>query len=118
MKGILKLEELAMLAISMYGLYFLEADWWHYALLALAPDISMIAYAAGNKAGAFVYDLFHHKAIGVGLFMAGIMTDINGLMLAGLIIFGHSSLDRFFGYGLKYEQGFKFTHLGNIGKTK
>lgn len=34
----------------------------------------------------------------------------------GIIIFGHASFDRFFGYGLKYENGFKFTHLGEIGK--
>jgi len=32
-----------------------------------------------------------------------------------IILFGHSSMDRIFGYGLKTNQGFKFTHLGTIG---
>lgn len=31
---------------------------------------------------------------------------------------GHSSIDRIFGYGLKYKEGFGFTHLGKIGKQK
>ncbi|HZJ19645.1 MAG TPA: DUF4260 family protein [Pricia sp.] len=26
-------------------------------------------------------------------------------------------MDRIFGYGLKYNKGFKFTHLGEIGNT-
>ncbi|MEO6611453.1 MAG: DUF4260 family protein [Chitinophagaceae bacterium] len=29
---------------------------------------------------------------------------------------GHSSMDRMFGYGLKTNEGFKYTHLGMIGK--
>jgi hypothetical protein len=27
-------------------------------------------------------------------------------------------MDRMMGYGLKYNEGFKFTHLGTIGKAK
>jgi hypothetical protein len=36
--------------------------------------------------------------------------------LAGVILFSHSSMDRMFGYGLKYTKGFAYTHLGTIGK--
>ena len=38
------------------------------------------------------------------------------LFIAGIILFGHSSMDRMFGYGLKLKEGFKYTHLGMIGK--
>lgn len=31
-------------------------------------------------------------------------------------LFSHSAMDRIFGYGLKHENGFKFTHLREIGK--
>lgn len=31
---------------------------------------------------------------------------------------GHSAMDRLFGYGLKYNKGFKYTHLGEIGREK
>jgi hypothetical protein len=38
------------------------------------------------------------------------------LQLIGLILFGHSSMDRALGYGLKYPDSFQNTHLGIIGK--
>ena len=116
MKTILKLEELAMLACSIYGLYLLGADWWWYLLMAVGPDISMIGYVAGNKAGAFSYNLFHHKGIALAVLAIGFIYYYPALLLSGLVLFGHSSMDRLMGYGLKYEKGFKFTHLGSIGK--
>ena len=42
----------------------------------------------------------------------------HNLLLIAAVLFGHSSLDRLLGFGLKYNQGFKFTHLGKIGKAK
>lgn len=117
MKAIIKLEEFAMLAFSIYALYFLKVDWWYYGVLFIGPDISMLGYLAGNKAGAISYNLFHHKAVAGALLFAGVLTGNWGLNVAGVIIFGHSSMDRMFGYGLKYFEGFKFTHLGNIGKN-
>ena len=117
MKNILKLEELAMLGISIYLLYFMGAPWWCYLLLALGPDISMIGYAGGNKIGAVAYNLFHHKGIAIALFFTGWMLKDTTLMIAGIILFGHSSMDRVFGYGLKFNDGFEHTHLGMIGKA-
>jgi hypothetical protein len=83
----------------------------------------MLGYLAGDKVGALCYNLFHHKAIAIMVFVLGLMIQLPGdiadkdwLINLGIILFGHSSMDRFFGYGLKYENGFKFTHLGEIGK--
>jgi len=112
----IRLEELAMLAGCLYGLFYFEAAWWYYLLLFLGPDISMLGYLAGNKTGAFIYNLFHHKAIAVLVFIAGLTGDWPVLVLTGIVLFGHSSMDRFFGYGLKLNAGFKYTHLGIIGK--
>jgi Domain of unknown function (DUF4260) len=129
MKIILKLEELAMFA-GCIGLFYLEGvAWWWYLLLFIGPDISMIGYLAGNTIGAASYNLFHHKAIGIvlaGFAMLFMMLDdsvspspdLEWLVFTGVVIFGHASMDRFFGYGLKYNQGFKYTHLGEIGKKE
>jgi hypothetical protein len=76
----------------------------------------MIGYVFGNKLGAFFYNLFHHRAIAVMIYLAGIYSSNNLIQLMGIILFSHSSMDRMMGYGLKYETGFKFTHLGEIGK--
>ena len=116
MKNILRLEELAMWGISLYALYLLNADWWYYPLLVLGPDISMIGYAAGNKVGASVYNLFHHKGIAIALYALGMILPNITLQMTGIILYGHASQDRVFGYGLKLSEGFKHTHLGIIGK--
>jgi hypothetical protein len=118
MKNIIKLEEMAMLVISIYLLYRMDVDWWYYLILALGPDLSMVGYAAGNKVGAFCYNLVHHKAVALVLLFIGLVYNENMLICTGLILFGHSSMDRMFGYGLKTTEGFKFTHLGVMGKHK
>lgn len=117
MKNIIKLEELGMLVISAYALYHYEAAWWWYLMLLVGPDISMLGYLAGTKTGAIAYNLFHHKAIGIGLMMTGYILPLNELLLVGIVLFSHSSLDRMMGYGLKYFESFHHTHLGKIGKT-
>jgi hypothetical protein len=112
------MEEVAMLGISIYALYFLKAEWWIYILLFFGPDISMLGYVAGSKTGAVIYNLFHLKAIAVVIFLIGFINQIYWLELMGLILFGHSCMDRMLGYGLKYFTGFQYTHLGQIGRTK
>ena len=116
MKSLIKLEELAMFALSIYALYLFGSPWWCYLLLVLAPDLSMIGYALGNRIGAASYNFFHHKAVAVAVFITGLIFNQMELEIAGVILFGHSSMDRMFGYGLKLNEGFKFTHLGPIGK--
>ncbi len=116
MKNLLKLEELAMFAIAVYGLSQFHVEWWYYLLLLVGPDASMLGYLAGNKTGAISYNLFHHKGIAIGLFAIGFIQGNTQLQIAGILLFGHSSMDRVFGYGLKLNEGFKFTHLGMIGK--
>ena len=117
MKELIQLEELFMLAVAVYALYLLKVDGWVYLLLFLGPDISMTGYLFGNKAGAILYNIFHHKGLAIVLFICGIALSVGWLQVAGIIVFGHSSMDRALGYGLKHFSGFQDTHLGKIGKT-
>lgn len=116
MKTVIKLEELAMFLLGIYGFSFLDFVWWWFLVLLLAPDMGALGYLLGNKIGAISYNLFHHKGIAILSFLIGIYFENEILQLVGIILFSHASLDRIFGYGLKYEKGFKFTHLGEIGK--
>lgn len=118
MKSVIKLEEMAMLGICIYFLSVLHVDWWWYLVLLFGPDISMLGYIGGNKTGAAIYNLFHHKGIAIAIFVGGFLIPDQLMQIIGIALFGHSSMDRTFGYGLKTEQGFKFTHLGIIGKDK
>ena len=116
MKTTLKIEELVMLLLGIYVFGFLYFEWWWFLVLFFLPDIGMLGYALGNRAGAFFYNLFHHKGLAILIYLAGFSFLNEILQLLGVILFSHASFDRLLGYGLKYEKGFKFTHLGEIGK--
>lgn len=116
MRNLIKLEELFLFLLSIYLFNQLDYVWWWYALLFLAPDLGMIGYLISPQVGAQTYNLLHHKAIAVALFLIGTGLSIPPLQLAGVIILGHSSADRVLGYGLKYPDAFQHTHLGWIGK--
>jgi hypothetical protein len=116
MKTIIQLEEAAMFFLSIYLFTQLHFAWWWFAVLILAPDLSMLGYLINNKAGATCYNIVHHKAVAIIFYITGLYLHNEILQLAGLILFAHSSMDRMMGYGLKYFEGFTFTHLGAIGK--
>ena len=116
MKTIIKLEELGLFVFGIYLFSLLNFEWWWFLVLILAPDIAMLGYIFGNKSGAFFYNIFHHRGIAIIVYILGCYLKMDLLQLIGVILFSHSSMDRMFGYGLKFESGFKYTHLGEIGK--
>lgn len=117
MKMQLKLEELAMLLLSLVLFSFSGASWWWYLGLFFVPDVSFAAYAVNSRVGAFFYNLLHHKGLALLIFGMGYYLKAEGAMLVGSVFFGHSSFDRILGYGLKYPDDFQHTHLGWIGKA-
>ncbi len=116
MKTLLKLEELMMFVLGIFMFGLLGYQWWWFLVLLLLPDIGMVGYLFGNKVGAISYNIFHHKGLAILLYFVGMYFSFPIVQLAGIILFSHASLDRALGYGLKYETGFKYTHLGEIGK--
>jgi hypothetical protein len=118
MKHTLRLEEAAMLAASLLLFREHHFPWGWFAVLFLAPDLGMLGYLAGTKAGAMSYNLFHHKGLAILVYLAGWAGALPSLQFAGILLFAHSSFDRMLGYGLKYGDRFQHTHLGMIGKEK
>src|SRR5262249_7815108 len=116
MKTTLKLEEAAKFLFSYWMTLQLGFQWWVFFAWLLTPDISMVGYLLNTRTGGFMYNVFHHQGLAVLIWAAGIYFQNRELQFAGLLSFGHSSMDRVFGYGLKYMDDFKNTHLGWIGK--
>lgn len=115
MKKLITLESIA-LFLGAYGATLYGGNpWWLYLVWLLAPDLSMIGYAFGPRVGAITYNLAHHQAIAVGVLALGALLHQPQLLFAGWVLLGHSAMDRMFGYGLKYPDAFKHTHLGWIG---
>ena len=112
MKNILRLEYVAFFLFSIFLFNQLDYQWWWFLLLILTPDLSMLGYLFGTKIGAGSYNFFHHKGVALVVYLLGFWLAVPWVQLAGVILFGHSSLDRIFGYGLKYSDSFHHTHLG------
>lgn len=116
MKLIIKLEEIGLFVLGIYFFDQLNFAWWWFLVLILLPDLAMIGYCFGDKTGAWCYNIAHHKGIAIVIYLLGIYFTNTTLQLFGVILFSHAAMDRILGYGLKYETGFKYTHLGEIGK--
>ena len=116
-KILLWLEGLTLFAgmVLLYGIW--GGSFWVFALLFLAPDLSFIAYLSDPKSGAIVYNAAHSYMAPVALMTSGFALGGEPLVLSiAMIWLAHIGIDRALGYGLKYQAGFAYTHLGKIGK--
>lgn len=103
---------LAICAITAYG--HSDGSWGLFALLFLAPDLFMLGYLFNKQVGAQVYNLVHHYAGPLALALLAWQADFTLLYQLALIWLSHISIDRVFGYGLKYNDDFKHTHMQEI----
>ncbi len=111
MKLLIKIEEIAFFALGIYLFSLLDYKWWQFMVLLFIPDLAMIGYVVNTKVGAIVYNFFHVRALGISIYIIGAIFSSQLAMLTGVIFFSHSSMDRIFGFGLKYSDDFKHTHL-------
>ncbi|WP_316749677.1 DUF4260 domain-containing protein [Pedobacter gandavensis] len=112
----IQLEEAAITAISLYFLsqHSLALSVWLWILLFFSPDLAMVGYLFNTKTGALIYNLFHHRGIALILVGIGFFSGQEVWIAAGILLFAHASFDRMLGFGLKYEDAFKHTHLGTM----
>jgi hypothetical protein len=108
---LLRLEGLTALisAVAVYA--HLRGDGWLFALLLLAPDLAALGYLVNPRVGAWAYNAAHTYAAPAALLAFGVGS---GTLLAAqiaLIWFAHIGMDRTVGYGLKFSDSAKHTHL-------
>jgi hypothetical protein len=102
------------LAVAVYART--GGNWWWFALLFLAPDLSFLAYLRGPVFGAAAYNLVHSYVL-PGVLLAFGLAGVPGAVPVALIWAAHIGFDRAIGYGLKDRAGFGFTHLGRFGRA-
>ncbi len=110
-RGFLRIEGLAALALAVGAYLTLGGPLWLFVVLALAPDLSMLAYLAGPRFGSLGYNLVHTYTLPVALGGVGLWSDVRLAMLVAAVWAAHIGADRLAGYGLKYDSGFGDTHL-------
>ena|SRR6266700_1738100 len=115
---LLRLEGAALLVLACMIYTRSGASWWLFAILFLAPDISFLGYIGGPRLGALIYNAVHAMIAPTALAAAGLALRQPTTVAVAIIWFAHIGFDRMLGYGLKYDAGFGFTHLGPLGKDE
>ncbi|MGO9337919.1 MAG: DUF4260 domain-containing protein [Terracidiphilus sp.] len=111
----LRLEGLAAAALAAVFYQRTGASWWLFAALWLTPDLSMLGYLGGPKLGARIYNAIHSYVTPATLAVMAVLLKSPALLPYALIWINHIGVDRVLGYGLKYPDGFGWTHLGKLG---
>lgn len=125
-RALLRVEGLLVLLAGLGAYWYLAGGtigWWGFLLFFL-PDLSIFAYLAGPRAGAFLYNAAHTYltpaalALAAGLYSGITLHDIADWTTALAALWAaHIGFDRALGYGLKYRTAFADTHLGRIGRA-
>jgi hypothetical protein len=108
---ILRAEGALVFAAAVTAYAHMELGWLLFALLFFVPDIFMLGYLRDNRMGAISYNFGHTYILPAIFFGVGWMNAVPLVSAISLIWIGHIGFDRMLGYGLKYEAGFKLTHL-------
>jgi len=104
---LLRIEGLIALVAGCAGYqHCFPGHWGLFAALFLVPDVSLLGYLiSANRFSAALYNSIHSYLLPLAL-----------LPFAGqiaLIWICHISFDRLAGYGLKYPDSFRHTHIQN-----
>jgi Domain of unknown function (DUF4260) len=110
-KPLLHLEGAAVLITSIFAYHRENGSWLLFAILFLAPDLSMAGYFAGPRLGAFTYNAIHTYLGPFVLAGYSILTGHQEPLWVATIWIAHIGFDRMLGFGLKYPTNFKDTHL-------
>lgn len=113
----LRVEALGVLLAVLAAYAVTGGSWLVFIGLLLAPDLAMVGYLLGPRAGAAAYNVAHLYIWPVMLLLAGAAGVAAWALPIGLIWAAHIAMDRSLGYGLKRPDGFQQTHLGRIGRA-
>jgi hypothetical protein len=88
-------------------------------LVLFLPDLFMVGYVASTRVGAAIYNIGHSYLASATLWFVAAVLESSGTKAAALVWAAHIGMDRALGYGLKYPDSFRNTHLGrlNLGKN-
>jgi hypothetical protein len=109
--AILRVEGAAIFGLAVFLYARGDYGWLMFALLLLVPDMGLLGYAAGPRAGAISYNAVHTTVGPVVLAAIGILAGSPRVVSVALVWFAHIGMDRGLGLGLQYPDGSGCTHL-------
>ncbi len=77
----------------------------------------MAGYRMSPRLGVLLYNLVHTYVAPLLLTLIAAAKEHRTRLPFALIWFAHIAMGRALGYGLKYPESFKMTHLGSLGQN-
>lgn len=111
-----RLEGAVILAGASWWFHLNGGSWWLFLLFLFTPDIFCLGYLKNTKVGAFLYNFSHSLLVPLIIMLFSHPGYKYHVFNAALIWAAHVGMDRMLGFGLKYNDNFKHTHLGWIGR--
>ena len=115
---ILRIEGLVVLVSSLVGYRHYGAPMLLVPFVLFLPDLFMVGYLASTRVGAAVYNTGHSYVAPAALWLVAVAIESPGTKAAALVWAAHIGMDRALGYGLKYPDSFRNTHLGRLSLGK
>src|SRR3954468_18038258 len=113
-KILLHLEGVAVFVAACVFYREIGASWIKFAVLFLVPDLFMLGYLIDKRVGARLYNSVHTYTAPFLLWTVVYFGNQPRLLPICMIWIAHIGVDRFLGYGLKYDSDFKDTHLHRV----
>ncbi len=114
MDKLLRIEQLFILVLGFYLFFTSTMSWYIYLIGFISVDLFMLGYLINPKIGGIIYNIGHSYILAISLLSIGLLTEINSFYFAGIIFLSHIAMDRMFGFGLKFHDNFKHTHLKGL----
>jgi hypothetical protein len=112
---LLRLEALFVLLVTLLCYSGLHGSWLLFVVLFLVPDITLLGYLTGNKRfAAMLYNFGHCYAVPLAAGLIAWKLRSVWCERLAVIWIAHIALDRLLGFGLKYAQTFKPTHIQTV----
>jgi hypothetical protein len=107
-----RVEAAAILVAAALAYDELGFAWSSFAIFFFAPDLSILAYLLGPRAGGRAYNCAHFYGWPAALGVIGALAGAPLALQAALIWGTHVAFDRVLGWGLKTEESFCHTDMG------
>jgi hypothetical protein len=111
---LLRVEGAVLFVAALVGYVRLGGEALPFIALLLVPDLSMVGYLVNPRIGAAVYNAVHAYALPSLLLAVALAAGSGVGAQIACVWLAHIGIDRAVGYGLKYADAFKHTHLSNV----
>lgn len=114
MSNFIELENIFVFLVTVIVYLMFGFSIWMFLLFLLVPDIFMVGYMINKEIGSKVYNVGHTYIVPILFALLYLIFNEGLLLQIALIWFAHISMDRSFGFGLKYASGFNETTIQKI----